>query len=150
VLFTIGTLLASLWIAIFVHALLAFPGGRLESRTARVVVAAYYFQAAGLQLGWLVFTNTTIVSQLVRRRRKNDRLEILSTRDREVLELIGEGLSNQAIAERLFVSQSAVEKHVSSIFDKLQLPARRTPTGACSPCWLCYVTDHLDFQFVLR
>ena len=39
-----------------------------------------------------------IVSQLVRRRRENDRLEILSTRDREVLELIGEGLSNQAIA----------------------------------------------------
>ena len=67
----------------------------------------------------------TIVSQLVRRRRENDRLEILSTRDREVLELIGEGLSNQAIAERLFVSQSAVEKHVSSIFDKLQLPSTK-------------------------
>jgi DNA-binding NarL/FixJ family response regulator len=66
-----------------------------------------------------------IVSQLVRRRRENDRLEILSTRDREVLKLIGEGLSNQAIAHRLFVSQSAVEKHVSSIFDKLQLPATK-------------------------
>ena len=52
VLFTIGTLLASLWIAIFVHALLAFPGGRLESRAARIVVAAYYFQAVALQLGW--------------------------------------------------------------------------------------------------
>jgi DNA-binding NarL/FixJ family response regulator len=66
-----------------------------------------------------------IVSQLVRRRRENDRLEILSTRDREVLKLIGEGLSNQAIAHRLFVSQSAVEKHVSSIFDKLQLPGTK-------------------------
>jgi DNA-binding NarL/FixJ family response regulator len=66
-----------------------------------------------------------IVSQLVRRRRENDRLEILSTREREVLELIGEGLSNQAIAERLFVSQSAVEKHVSSIFDKLQIPGTK-------------------------
>ena len=59
VLFTIGTLLASLWIAIFVHALLAFPGGRLESRAARVVVGAFYFQAVVLQLGWLMFTNTT-------------------------------------------------------------------------------------------
>jgi DNA-binding NarL/FixJ family response regulator len=67
----------------------------------------------------------TIVSQLVRRRRENDRLEILSTREREVLKLIGEGLSNQAIAERLVVSQSAVEKHVSSIFDKLQLPSTK-------------------------
>lgn len=66
-----------------------------------------------------------IVSQLVRRRRENDRLEILSTRERKVLELIGEGLSNQAIAERLFISQSAVEKHVSSIFDKLQLPSTK-------------------------
>jgi DNA-binding NarL/FixJ family response regulator len=67
----------------------------------------------------------TIVSQLVRRRRENDRLEILSTREREVLKLIGEGLSNQAIAHRLVVSQSAVEKHVSSIFDKLQLPSTK-------------------------
>jgi len=66
-----------------------------------------------------------IVSQLVRRRRENDRLEILSTRERKVLELIGEGLSNQAIAERLYISQSAVEKHVSSIFDKLQLPSTK-------------------------
>ena len=66
-----------------------------------------------------------IVSQLVRRRRENDRLEILSTLEREVLQLIGEGLSNQAIADRLFVSQSAVEKHVSSIFDKLQLPGTK-------------------------
>jgi len=59
VLFTIGTLLASLWIAIFVHALMAFPGGRLESRAARVVVAAFYFPAVVLQLGWLMFTDTT-------------------------------------------------------------------------------------------
>ena len=66
-----------------------------------------------------------IVSQLVRRRRENDRLEVLSERERKVLELIGEGLSNQAIAERLFISQSAVEKHVSSIFDKLQLPSTK-------------------------
>lgn len=66
-----------------------------------------------------------LIALPIRRRRENDRLEILSTREREVLELIGEGLSNQAIAERLFVSQSAVEKHVSSIFDKLQLPGTK-------------------------
>jgi hypothetical protein len=83
----------------------------------------------------------TIVSQLVRRRRENDRLEILSTRDREVLELIGEGLSNQAIAERLFVSQSAVES--TCRLRQAAAPAAKETTGACSPCWLCYVTDHL-------
>ena len=47
----------------------------------------------------------------------------LSPREREVLELMAEGRSNQAIAERLFVTLRAVEKHVTSIFVKLRLPA---------------------------
>ena len=64
-----------------------------------------------------------VVSQLVGRRRRDDPLAQLSTREREVLELMAEGLSNTAIAERLFISGSAVEKHVTSIFQKLRLPA---------------------------
>ena len=56
-------------------------------------------------------------------------------REREVLELMAEGRSNQAIAERLFVTLRAVEKHVTSIFTKLGLPGvARTTTAACSPC----------------
>ena len=47
----------------------------------------------------------------------------LSPREREVLELMAEGRSNQAIGQRLFISPRAVEKHVTSIFAKLRLPA---------------------------
>jgi DNA-binding NarL/FixJ family response regulator/class 3 adenylate cyclase len=64
-----------------------------------------------------------VVSQLVGRRRQADPLEDLSPREREVLELMAEGRSNQAISERLFVTPRAVEKHVTSIFTKLRLPA---------------------------
>jgi DNA-binding NarL/FixJ family response regulator len=49
-------------------------------------------------------------------------LERLTAREREVLALIAQGLSNQAIGERLYLSQGAVEKHISSIFAKLDLP----------------------------
>ena len=64
-----------------------------------------------------------VVSQLVGRRRQRDPLDELTPREREVLELMAEGRSNQAIAERLFVTLRAVEKHVTSIFSKLGLPA---------------------------
>ena len=64
-----------------------------------------------------------VVNQLVGRRRQHDPLEELTPREREVLELMAEGRSNQAIAERLFVTLRAVEKHVTSIFGKLGLPA---------------------------
>jgi DNA-binding NarL/FixJ family response regulator/class 3 adenylate cyclase len=64
-----------------------------------------------------------VVSELVGRKRRDDPLEQLTPREREVLELMAEGRSNQAIAERLFVTLRAVEKHVTSIFTKLGLPA---------------------------
>jgi len=64
-----------------------------------------------------------VVSRLVGRRRVDDPLADLTPREREVLELIAQGRSNQAIAERLFVTPRAVEKHVTSIFGKLRLPA---------------------------
>jgi DNA-binding NarL/FixJ family response regulator len=64
-----------------------------------------------------------IVSQLVGRRRKDDPIDALTPREREVLELMAEGRSNRAIAERLFVTERAVEKHVTSIFSKLRLSA---------------------------
>ena len=64
-----------------------------------------------------------VVSQLVGRRRAGtDPLERLSGREREVLALMAEGRSNKAIAERLFVSEYTVQKHVGNIFDTLRLP----------------------------
>jgi DNA-binding NarL/FixJ family response regulator len=63
-----------------------------------------------------------VVAQLVGRRRKDDPLQDLTPREREVLELMAEGRSNNAIGERLFITQRAVEKHVTSIFSKLRLP----------------------------
>ena len=65
----------------------------------------------------------TVVSELVGRHRRDDPLGDLSPREREVLEFMAEGRSNQAIAERMFVTLRAVEKHVTSIFVKLRLPA---------------------------
>ena len=64
-----------------------------------------------------------VVSQLLGRRRIDDPLDALSPREREVMELMAEGRSNQAIADRMFVTLRAVEKHVTSIFTKLDLPA---------------------------
>jgi signal transduction histidine kinase len=56
-LFTVGRAIAPLWLGIFVHALLAFPDGRLGSPAARVVVGLYYVDVILLQLGWLVFAD---------------------------------------------------------------------------------------------
>ena len=63
-----------------------------------------------------------VVAQLVGRARRDDPLEALTPREREVLELMAEGRSNQAIAEQMVVTERAVEKHVTSIFGKLGLP----------------------------
>jgi DNA-binding NarL/FixJ family response regulator len=66
-----------------------------------------------------------VVEQLVGRRRRGpsqDAVARLTEREREVLALMAEGRSNRAIAERLFVSEHTVEKHVKSIFGTLALP----------------------------
>lgn len=64
-----------------------------------------------------------IVSTLLRRRRASDPMERLTPREREVLELMAAGTSNAGIADRLVITQRAVEKYVSSVFDKLGLPS---------------------------
>jgi DNA-binding NarL/FixJ family response regulator len=63
-----------------------------------------------------------VVSQMLGRRRAEDPLEELTPREREVLALMAEGRTNQAIAGTLVISERAVEKHVTSIFSKLNLP----------------------------
>ena len=64
-----------------------------------------------------------VVSLLLGRSRSDDPLEELSAREREVLESMAEGRSNHSIAEQLVITERAVEKHITSIFSKLNLPA---------------------------
>ena len=64
-----------------------------------------------------------VVALLVGRSRKDDPISRLTPRELEVLEQMAEGRSNQAISQRLVVTERAVEKHVTSIFGKLRLPA---------------------------
>jgi DNA-binding NarL/FixJ family response regulator len=62
-----------------------------------------------------------VVAELVGRRKPRVLLDDLSEREREVLALIAEGRSNQAICDRLFLAPKAVEGHIASIFSKLEL-----------------------------
>jgi DNA-binding NarL/FixJ family response regulator len=62
-----------------------------------------------------------VVSQLLSRRRHDQRLAALTPREREVLSLMAEGRSNHAIARAIYVTEGAVEKHVNNIFGKLGL-----------------------------
>jgi DNA-binding NarL/FixJ family response regulator len=63
-----------------------------------------------------------VVAQLLARSRRRDPLAALSPRERDVLAAMAEGQSNSAIAESLVVNESTVEKHVTNIFTKLDLP----------------------------
>ena len=65
----------------------------------------------------------TIVSQLLSKRREKGPLDEITAREREVLELMAEGRSNQGIAERLEISERGVQKHITNIFEKLGIPA---------------------------
>ncbi len=75
-----------------------------------------------IDLGGAVI-DPVLVQELLAQQRRTDPLAVLSAREREVLSLVAEGRSNSGIANRLFISEGAVEKHVRSILAKLQLPA---------------------------
>jgi DNA-binding NarL/FixJ family response regulator len=62
-----------------------------------------------------------VVARLVDRKRKQGPLDVLTAKERKVLSLIAEGRSNTGVAEELLVTVAAVERHITSIFDKLEL-----------------------------
>ena len=62
-----------------------------------------------------------VVTRMLARPRHESPIEQLSPRERDVLELMAQGRSNQGIAEKLWITESAVEKHVTAIFEKLGL-----------------------------
>jgi DNA-binding NarL/FixJ family response regulator len=64
----------------------------------------------------------TIISTMLARRRRDDPLALLTPREREVLQLMATGSSNQGIADAMVITLRAVEKYVSSVFDKLGIP----------------------------
>jgi DNA-binding NarL/FixJ family response regulator len=63
-----------------------------------------------------------VVSGLLNASRHANTLGTLTAREQDVLALMAEGRSNSAIADRIFVSERAVEKHISNIFTRLNLP----------------------------
>ncbi|MGQ4487239.1 response regulator transcription factor [Streptomyces sp. 372A] len=67
-----------------------------------------------------------VVNEIIQQRASARALDGLTAREHEVLELMAQGLANATIAERLFVTERAVSKHIRGIFDKLNLPAEGT------------------------
>jgi serine/threonine-protein kinase PknK len=63
-----------------------------------------------------------LVQELIAARRRNDPLELLTEREREVLALMAEGRSNAGIAHQLWITEGTVEKHVHSILSRMRLP----------------------------
>jgi DNA-binding NarL/FixJ family response regulator len=106
----------------FATDLLASGGARLgyllKERVGRV---EEFMDALSRVAGGGTAIDPEVVAQLLARNRPDNRLERLTPRERDVLALMAEGLGNTAIAERLFVTEGAVSKHIRSIFAKLDL-----------------------------
>jgi len=99
----------------------------LKSERPEVLIKAIRKVHAGEV--WLDRTNTAeVISRLVRHRRSEDlevaKMATLTRREHEIIRLVGEGLKNGAIAQRLFVSEATVRNHLTSILSKLGLSDR--------------------------
>ena len=88
----------------------------------RVSQVAEFLDALRQVAGGATVLDPEVVAQLLVRRRRDDPLRALTPREREVLALMAEGRSNNAIARKMVVTEGAVEKHVKNIFTKLDLP----------------------------
>ncbi|HEV7707607.1 MAG TPA: response regulator transcription factor [Asanoa sp.] len=87
----------------------------------RVAAIAEFLDALARVASGGTVLDPEVVAQLLVRRRRDDPLRELTAREREVLGLMAEGMSNTAIARKLVVTEGAVEKHVRNIFTKLDL-----------------------------
>jgi serine/threonine-protein kinase PknK len=90
---------------------------------SRVLDAADFLEAADRIVRGGSVVDPAVFQELVATHRREDPLAELTAREREVLALMAEGRSNSGIAQRLFITEGAVEKHVRSILAKLHLPA---------------------------
>jgi DNA-binding NarL/FixJ family response regulator len=89
----------------------------------RITEASDFVQSVRRVAGGGSAVDPIIVSTLLSKQRQDDPIESLTPREREVLELIATGSSNQGIADELVITTRAVEKYVSTIFSKLDLPS---------------------------
>lgn len=106
------------------HAMELLAGGRsigylLKSRVTDVTD---FVDTIGRIANGASVVDPALVAELVTARRRDDPLAVLSAREREVLTLMAEGLSNGGIGRRIWVTEGTVEKHVRSILTKLNLP----------------------------
>jgi DNA-binding NarL/FixJ family response regulator len=94
-------------------------GYLLKDRVARV---EEFLDALSRVASGATVLDPQVIAQLLAGQRRGGTLEALTARERELLALMAEGHSNTAIAQRLVLSASAVEKHIGNIFAKLGLP----------------------------
>jgi DNA-binding NarL/FixJ family response regulator len=106
------------------HAMELLAGGRAIGYLlkTRVTDVTEFVDTVSRVAGGASIVDPALVQELVSARRRNDPLASLSNREREVLTLMAEGLSNGGIGRRLWVTEGTVEKHVRSILTKLDLP----------------------------
>ena len=117
-------LLSQYVVAGYVQELLADGGSRLGYLLKdRVADIDTFLDAADRVAGGGLVLDPEVVSQVFGRGRNNDPLQQLTAREREVLELMAEGHTTTGIAQRLFVTEGAIEKHTQRIFGKLGLHA---------------------------
>ncbi len=119
----LAVLVLSAWVEqSYAHELLAGSGGGvgylLKERVGKV---ADFLDSLHRVANGGTALDPEVVSQLLVRRKADDALSVLSPREREVLGLMAEGLSNAAIGERLVLSAGAVHKHIGNVFLKLGL-----------------------------
>lgn len=106
------------------HAMELLAGGQAIGYLlkTRVTDVADFVDTVQRIAGGASVVDPALVAELVSARKRDDPLAVLSTREREVLTLMAEGLSNAGIGRRLWVTEGTVEKHVRSILTKLNLP----------------------------
>jgi len=87
----------------------------------RVADVAEFLQTVGQIADGATVFDPEVVAQLLSRRAQDERMQRLTAREATVLALIAEGKSNQAIAQTLYITEGSVEKHITSVFQKLDL-----------------------------